>query len=294
MTRKGHQDTKTLQVWPGGESYTYRGDLWGPEGRRSLRAAGTGELTRCNAPAVRYGANGYRVCQAHVTDQTPHPLTEDWQRCDAQIVPKWRKGTAEEWRRIRVEARAERLQREEIYCCDSALVDELIKLAGSLAGESSDGIAGAFGYEEIRNLYADPSEWDAAQCREYAEENGIDLPTPSDCPCANPVKVVLKGSADPSCASCGGDWPYTDDEDDSPGSLLDQMREACREYAQDHPAEVYEWYRVSGYLCALLHAIGEVTIDNDYGYWFGRQCTGQSLIMDGTLQRVAARLEAEP
>jgi len=36
-----------------------------------------------------------------------------------------------------------------------------------------------------------------------------------------------------------------------------------------------------------LDAIGEPTIDNEYGYWWGRTCCGQGLIMDGTLQRIA-------
>ena len=54
---------------------------------------------------------------------------------------------------------------------------------------------------------------------------------------------------------------------------------------------MYEWWRVSSWLCEQLHAIGEVTIDNDYGYWWGRTCTGQGWIMDGVLQRVAARFE---
>lgn len=32
------------------------------------------------------------------------------------------------------------------------------------------------------------------------------------CACSNPTKVVLRGSADASCAACGADWP--DDQDD--------------------------------------------------------------------------------
>jgi hypothetical protein len=51
---------------------------------------------------------------------------------------------------------------------------------------------------------------------------------------------------------------------------------------------VFEWWRVDPWLCKRLAAIGEVTLDNAYGEWWGRTCTGQSLIMDGTLQRIAA------
>jgi len=74
--------------------------------------------------------------------------------------------------------------------------------------------------------------------------------------------------------------PY--DQDDRDNGLLDLIREHAE------PAEVFEWWRVSEWLCGQLHEIGEVTIDNHYGYWWGRTCTGQGLLMDGTLQRVAA------
>jgi hypothetical protein len=199
----------------------------------------------------------------------------------------WRKGTPAEWRQIRISLRAELYWRQNGYGCDSSLVSDLISAAnsGELSGDLSDG----FGYDEIRNLYADPSDWDADQCREYAEEHGIDLPDPPDCGCDNPTKIVLKGSADAGCAACGADWPLEDDDE----KHLDELRDACRDHAQDNPAEVYEWWRVSDWLCDQLHAIGEVTIDNGYGHWWGRQATGQMLLMDGTIQKIAARYERE-
>lgn len=256
MTRKGsYQDTKTLQVWPGGASYTYRGDLWGASSRRSLRR----RSFLCSACSVK-------------TDEYPHCghsaafITE---------TATWRKGTAEEWRRIRVEERARRLQQEEIYHADSALVDDLIRTSADGQQE-----LGGFTYEDMRNLYADPSDWDAERCREYAEENGVELDTPDAC-----AEHQKWHSACPACEEMAND--------DSRGGWLTEARDACREYAQDHPAEVYEWYRVSRYLCELLHAVGEVTIDNDYGYWWGRQTTGQNNLMDGVLQRCAVQADEQ-
>jgi hypothetical protein len=144
------------------------------------------------------------------------------------------------------------------------LVDDLIKAAGS--GDISGDLREGFDYDAIRNLYANVDDFNAAQVREYADDHGIELP---DAP--------------------KGDPDY--ETDDSRHGWLTEAREACREFAQENPAEVYEWWRVSGWLCDKLHQVGEVTIDNGYGHWWGRTCTGQAWIMDGTLQRVAALFE---
>lgn len=58
----------------------------------------------------------------------------------------------------------------------------------------------------------------------------------------------------------------------------------------DEGLQGLEWYLVDPWLCARLHDIGEVTIDNGLGTWWGRTCTGQGLIMDGTLQQIAAQV----
>jgi hypothetical protein len=52
-----------------------------------------------------------------------------------------------------------------------------------------------------------------------------------------------------------------------------------------HQPEIYEWWRVTDGLAPWLAEIGECILDNSYGYWWGRQATGQQMIMDGTLQR---------
>ena len=77
--------------------------------------------------------------------------------------------------------------------------------------------------------------------------------------------------------------------DTEPDADLDDLCSAIRDDAA--PAEVYEWWRVSTWFCRQLDEIGEVTISNGYGCWWGRCCTGQGYIMDGTLQCVAARFE---
>jgi len=165
----------------------------------------------------------------------------------------WRKGTAAEWATIRVALRAERYAEREILHCDSSLVDELVRAATS--GELPGDLQG-FAYDDIENIYPDPSDWDVAECRTYCDDHGID---------------------------------NTPDADGREESDVDDWRSAIRQYAE--PAEVLEWWRVTSWLCEQLRAIGEVVIDNNYGYWWGRTCSGQGLIMDGTLQQIARKFE---
>lgn len=69
----------------------------------------------------------------------------------------------------------------------------------------------------------------------------------------------------------------------------DALKDAVRDNAE--AAEVYEWWRVDDWLAGQLKKIGEPVLDNDCGYWWGRTCTGQAMIMDGTLQNVAASFD---
>jgi hypothetical protein len=210
---------------------------------------------------------------------------------------EWRAGTPAEWRSIRIELRAEHYQNALIWHCDSALVDDLIKASqerGALEG---------FDYENIENMYADPfgAEWDAAACQEYASDHGIDLP---DLPGAD-GPFVPRALAEPSYAAAleadpdsadGQAWAEYREalEDDAPRGWLCEARQACQDHAQDNPAEIYEWWRVDPWLCARLREIGQCVIDNNYGEWWGRCTTGQGLIMDGVLQRIAAGQEPDP
>lgn len=207
------RESRSLQVWPGGASFTYRGDPDGPADQKELK-------------------RGY-----------------------GHEAKDWRPGTPEEWRQIRIELRAELYGERDILGCDSSLVGDLIRAANS--GELSPGdLAEGFEYDNMRGIYADPSDWTIEQCRDWLEDHGI-----------NPIDLERREDA------------------------IETWQAAVRDRASDYPAEVYEWWRVSSWLCDQLAAIGEVTIDNGYGHWWGRTCTGQGWIMDGTLQQVAAQFE---
>lgn len=324
MTRtKGKQiETHTIQVWPGGASYTYRGNPDGPPNQRSLKAGYYQPSIRCEADCRRLTAERGGTTYLAGYGDTHIPLSDDrvGAYCivtdkpggiagfEIQVCPTckgagyvsnpvknpWRKGTADEWRSIRIELRAEMFWSRDGMGCDSALVDDLIKSANSGDRYVKD-LADGFGYEEIRNLYRDPSNWTADECREYASDHGIDLPDipMTECPeCHGEPLPDGPNVATTTCGHCTSKGEEPEDgyeEDDSPRGWLSEAREACQEHAQDNPAEVYEWWRVSSWLCDKLHEHGEVTIDNGYGHWWGRTCTGQNLLMDGTLQAIAAK-----
>lgn len=51
--------------------------------------------------------------------------------------------------------------------------------------------------------------------------------------------------------------------------------------------EIFEWYRVTSWLSEKLISHNQPVLFNDYGHWWGRTCTGQSIILDGTIQEIA-------
>ncbi len=77
------------------------------------------------------------------------------------------------------------------------------------------------------------------------------------------------------------------DEYGEPAEDVDDWRDAVRDNAE--PLEIFEWWLITPWLCNELRHIGQPVIDDDYGCWWGRCCTGQSYIMDGTLQEIAKR-----
>ena len=110
----------------------------------------------------------------------------------------------------------------------------------------------ALSIDDLENLYEEPSDWTYAQCREWLDENG-------------------------------GDMPDDDDE-------IQYWRDAVRD--ADTGAEVLQWFRVSEWMARLLAEEGEVVAEWGNAHIWGRQCFGQSVMLDGILQRVQRRIEA--
>lgn len=202
----------------------------------------------------------------------------------------WRKPTAEERRAVRTEQLAEMYADRDIWHCDSSLVDDCLKLAYEHSGDFFE----EWSYENISNVYADPSSWDLTECRDWCDEHGGET---ADCPnpweMKRPELVELLTGAGIECRDDESDDTLRDaviaNMDDETIDGLEAWREAVREEAGEHAAEIYEWWRVDKWLAAQLNEIGECVLDNAYGTWWGRCATGQGLIMDGVLQRVAAK-----
>lgn len=251
---KSEPQSTSIQLWPRGRMLYYTGDPWGPKLR-----------------------------------------VKDYNRDAPQT---WRKPTPEDVRDIRINILAQRYSDQEIYCCDSCLVSELDVAASELPKD----LASAFDLsdsENVKNLYPDEDSMDLEECREHLADHGHDEPD-----YMNPWKmdraalVEIMHGEDPNApeegesAICGG---MTDEQllegviqliDEETIDGLDKWRDAVRDNAE--AADVYEWWRISGWLGSHLEKVGEVVLDNGYGTWWGRTCTDQGYMMDGTLQKVAA------
>ena len=57
------------------------------------------------------------------------------------------------------------------------------------------------------------------------------------------------------------------------------------------PIEIYEWWLISEFLADQLRDIGEPILSNEHGVWWGRSCTGQAIILDGTIQRIVTKID---
>lgn len=56
--------------------------------------------------------------------------------------------------------------------------------------------------------------------------------------------------------------------------------------------EIFEWWFVSQWLYEQLREAGEPVIDSDYGYLWGRTCTGQAIALDNVIENIFDNLMA--
>lgn len=67
---------------------------------------------------------------------------------------------------------------------------------------------------------------------------------------------------------------------------IENMYVEERENYDDGYREVFEWYIVSNWLVEKLREINQPVLDNEYGSFWGRTCTGQAIELDGTFQEI--------
>src|SRR5664279_5608838 len=80
-----------------------------------------------------------------------------------------------------------------------------------------------------------------------------------------------------ACEDCG-----------QPAECLDSETGECKKCFEDNQQaqDIYEWWLVSDWLEQKLKDQGEPILNNEYGSWWGRTCTGQAIYMDGVIQTV--------
>lgn len=71
---------------------------------------------------------------------------------------------------------------------------------------------------------------------------------------------------------------------------LYQINEDLEGGFEEEPQEIFEWWLVSDWLLGKLREVGEPVINSDFGCLWGRTCTGQAIIMDGTIQSIVKKL----
>lgn len=76
-----------------------------------------------------------------------------------------------------------------------------------------------------------------------------------------------------------------------PSDLDEADIEHLRDYIRDNytPREVLEWWLVTEWLAEELFEINEVTVEIGANHFWGRRQSGQHIVMDGTLQKIAAK-----
>jgi hypothetical protein len=158
---------------------------------------------------------------------------------------------------------AERTIKNSLFC-DTCLVDALL---GQHHAAQRGSVACQFGCDNITNLYpVIPSvddirdNWSIEECHDFLLGCGW-----------------LFGA--PKHAANQPDYSWEEEFIDYTASIAEELSE----YTE--PQEIFEWWRITDtFIASKLEEIGEPILDNDYGTWWGRTCTGQSIITDGTLQ----------
>lgn len=137
---------------------------------------------------------------------------------------------------------AETLWTREAPLNQSMLVDKIL--------EETDSDHDFPEYDDIENLYPDPSDWLIQEKIGWIHEH-TDLDT---------SELI---------------------HDENPDAVVDAIRDHLE------PQEILEWWAISEWFASKLRDKGECILDNDYGIWWGRTCSGQSVVLDAVIQDIA-------
>jgi|GEM_PF-2685249 len=68
--------------------------------------------------------------------------------------------------------------------------------------------------------------------------------------------------------------------------------EAMQEAGEDRQ-EIYEWWFVSRWLYKQLRKANEPVINSEYGYLWGRTCSGQAISLDGVIENIYTEMRSQ-
>lgn len=168
----------------------------------------------------------------------------------------------------------EEFVKREVYCCESSVVDYILRTTYDSMEYFKDA---PFNYEDIENQYIDNSDR-----IEELEERINNLKDEKDTIEDEMDLMEEEGDEDYSVEEGQAD------EIEAEIQNLESEKEEL-ELQQEEPVEVYEWWKVSGWLCEKLKDMGEVVIPH-MQLW-GRGVTGQSISLDYTISKICEDME---
>jgi hypothetical protein len=95
----------------------------------------------------------------------------------------------------------------------------------------------------------------------------------------------------PACPKCGGVMDEELTEANGEGWYCKDCDYEQVEEPEEEAQEIYEWWFVTEWLYEKLKAQGEPIIKSNYGYLWGRGATGQAILLDGVMGKIAEDLE---
>ncbi|MGA2618061.1 MAG: hypothetical protein ABSF26_10660 [Thermoguttaceae bacterium] len=136
--------------------------------------------------------------------------------------------------------------------------------------------------------YPQPQDWSAEQCAAWCHNHRIDF------------RSMIEGLDRAAMEAWLADviqFGMDDIETDCLRRILvsrldnkaDYGLSLWRDIVKANAPDIYEWWGVEEELADDLIEIGDCVLKNQYGHWWGRGCTGQDILIDGTLQAVVRK-----
>jgi len=143
----------------------------------------------------------------------------------------------------------------EVLTCQSSLVEELINKE-------------IFQLEEIENFYKDNTK--QIEKIEKLEEEKEKL--------EDQLKIYKENKQEEEI--------FQLEEIEKIESEIEELEEE-----EEDPQEIFEWWLITEWLAQKLREKQEPILENEYGIWWGRTCTGQAILLDSVITEICSDLQ---